>query len=227
MSDELGFNKIAGAILATALAFIGIKELAHAAYHPHMPDVPAYGAETLAAAQAAAAKGAVKEAPLPFPQPSYIAAMNADAGAKVFAKCKSCHTVNEGGANLTGPNLYGILNNKIGASSGFGYSAAFKAADLNWGYEELDAYLTKPKAYIKGTAMSFVGLKKEDQRAAVIAYLRSNGDEGVALPVAATVEASAASDAMTAETDSMTEKAMDAVEGKAEDMKTDDHSGGH
>lgn len=182
MSDELGFNKIAGAILATALAYMGIKELAHAAYHPHAPEVPAYGADLLAEAMKGANAGKAEEVPLPFPQPSYVAAMDAAKGEKVFAKCKSCHSVEQGGANATGPNLYGILNNKIGAQSGFGYSAAFQATDINWGYEELDAYLTKPKAYIKGTAMSFVGLKKEDQRAAVIAYLRSYGDEGVALP---------------------------------------------
>ena len=191
MSDELGFNKIAGAILATALAYMGIKELAHAAYHPHAPEVPAYGADLLAEAMKGANAGKAEEVPLPFPQPSYVAAMDAAKGEKVFAKCKSCHSVEQGGANATGPNLYGILNNKIGAQSGFGYSAAFQATDINWGYEELDAYLTKPKAYIKGTAMSFVGLKKEDQRAAVIAYLRSYGDEGVALPTPAAAEAAA------------------------------------
>ncbi len=188
MSDELGFNKIAGAILATALAYMGIKELAHAAYHPHAPEVPAYGADLLAEAMKNTGKSDAAAEPLPFPQPSYVAAMDPAAGEKVFAKCKSCHSIEQGGANATGPNLYGILNNPIGAQDGFGYSAAFKATDLNWGYEELDAYLAKPRSYIKGTAMSFVGLKKEDQRAAVIAYLRSYGDENVPLPTPAVVE---------------------------------------
>jgi len=145
MSDELGFNKIAGAILATALAYMGIKELAHAAYHPHAPEVPAYGADLLAEAMKNTGKSDAAAEPLPFPQPSYVAAMDPAAGEKVFAKCKSCHSIEQGGANATGPNLYGILNNPIGAQDGFGYSAAFKATDLNWGYEELDAYLAKPR----------------------------------------------------------------------------------
>ena len=187
MSDELGFNKIAGAILATALAYMGIKELAHAAYHPHTPEVPAYGADLLAAAMAGSE--VAEEIPLPFPQPDYIAAMDAAKGAKVFAKCKSCHSVEEGGANATGPNLYGILNNQAGTHAGFGYSAAMTAYGKPWTYEALDNYLLKPRAYVPGTIMSFVGLKKEDQRAAVIAYLRSYGDADTPLPEPAIVEA--------------------------------------
>ena len=185
MSDELGFNKIAGAILATALAFIGIRELAHAAYHPHMPETPAYGAEMLEAAMSASAAGAVEEIPLPFPQADYVAAMDAAAGAKVFSKCKSCHTIEQGGANGTGPNLYGILGNPAAALDGFAYSTAFQESGVTWGYEEMDAFLAKPKSYIKGTAMGFVGLKKEEQRAAMIAYLRSYGDEDIPLPTPA------------------------------------------
>ncbi len=208
MSDELGFNKIAGAILATALAFIGIKELAHAVYHPHMPETPAYGAEVLAEVMAASQAGTVKDVPLPFPQADYIAAMDPAAGAKVFSKCKACHTVEQDGGNGTGPNLYGILGNPAAAHDGFGYSAAFKDSGVTWGYEELDAFLAKPKSYIKGTAMSFVGLKKQEQRAAMIAYLRSFGDESIPLPTPASAEAVA--------------PAVDAP-----DMKKEDHSGGH
>lgn len=182
MSDDLGFNKIAGAVLATALAFIGVNKIADAAYSNHGDDVPAYGAEILADAIAKANAGAVVEIEQPFPQPEWIAAMDAAKGAKVFAKCASCHTVEEGGATKTGPNLYGIVGHGAAQRDGFKYSAAMKGANLTWDYETLDAYLEKPSRYVKGTAMSFAGLKKPDQRASVIEYLRVNGSLEYALP---------------------------------------------
>ena len=182
MSDELGFNKIAGAILATALAFIGIREVAHAAYHSHQPDVPAYGAEILAEAQAAANASSAPVAPLPFPQADWVSAMDAAAGEKVFAKCKSCHGVDMGGAAKTGPNLHGIVGAPAAQRAGFKYSSAMVQSDITWNYEELNDYLTKPSKYVKGTAMSFAGLKKPEQRAAIIEYLRVNGSESMAKP---------------------------------------------
>ncbi len=97
-------------------------------------------------------------------------------GEKVFKKCKSCHAVGEGAANKVGPHLNGIIDNEIASVEGFKYSKAFierKAEGFVWTVEELDAYLTKPKKHTKGTKMSFAGLRKEDQRADVIAYLQT------------------------------------------------------
>jgi len=100
--DELGFNKIAAAILATALGYMGIKELSHAVIHVEAPAVPAYALDIPEAA------GAVEEVELPFPQADWIAAMDADRGARVFKKCTSCHNAESGGANGTGPNLWNV-----------------------------------------------------------------------------------------------------------------------
>jgi cytochrome c len=99
---------------------------------------------------------------------------DAAAGEKVFKKCKACHAIGEGAKNKVGPMLNGIVDNDIASVDGFKYSKAFvakKAEGLVWTEEALDAYLTKPKKFIPGTKMSFAGLKKEKQRADVIAYL--------------------------------------------------------
>lgn len=210
MSDELGFNKIAGAVLATALAFIGIREVAHAAYHPHTPEAPAYGAEILADAIAAANAPKTAEVILPFPQADWVGAMNAAAGEKVFAKCKSCHGVEAGGPAKTGPNLHGIVGTQAAQRDGFKYSTAMSNAGITWNYEELDEYLKKPSKYVKGTAMSFAGLKKPAQRAAVIEYLRVNGSEDLAKPEPAAIPAPVIEAAVPAETIVVQEAPMEA-----------------
>ncbi|MBE1284114.1 MAG: c-type cytochrome [Rhodobacteraceae bacterium] len=101
------------------------------------------------------------------------------AGEKVFKKCKACHQVGEGAKQRTGPVLNGIVGASAGAVDGFKYSKPMMAAGeggLVWTEAELTAFLTKPKAYMKGTKMSFAGLKKEKDVGAVIAYLQSFAD---------------------------------------------------
>jgi cytochrome c2 len=102
----------------------------------------------------------------------------ADAGKKVFKKCKSCHQLGDGAKNRSGPILTGVVGKTAGAVDGFKYSKPMKAAaadGLIWTAAELDAFLKKPKAYMKGTKMGFSGLKKEDDRVAIIEYLKSFG----------------------------------------------------
>ena len=96
-------------------------------------------------------------------------------GAKVFKKCKACHTIKEGGNNKVGPNLYGIVGRKAAQVKGYKYSKAMKASDVTWDEATLDKFLTKPKKMMKKTKMAFSGLKKEKQRADLIAYLKANG----------------------------------------------------
>lgn len=94
-------------------------------------------------------------------------------GKKVFKKCKACHTVDNGGKNLVGPNLFGIVGKKAAQKEGYKYSKAMTASGLTWDEATLNTYLTKPKALVKKTKMTFVGLKKEKHRANVIAYLKT------------------------------------------------------
>ncbi len=103
----------------------------------------------------------------------------AKAGEKVFRKCKACHAVGDGAKNKSGPQLNGLLGRVMGSVDGFKYSGAFRTASDEgrvWDEAELAAFLTKPKAYMKGTKMSFAGLKKESDLAAVTEYLRSFGE---------------------------------------------------
>ncbi|NIA69708.1 cytochrome c family protein [Pelagibius litoralis] len=97
-------------------------------------------------------------------------------GEKVFRKCKACHTVGEDAKNKVGPHLNGIIDAEIASVEGFKYSKAFlakKTEGLVWSEAEIDAYLTKPKKHLPGTKMSFAGLRKEQDRADVIAYLKN------------------------------------------------------
>lgn len=97
-------------------------------------------------------------------------------GKKIFARCKACHTLEEGGADRIGPNLHGVFGRTAGTKDGFNYSKSMVehgADGLVWSDETLMTYLEKPAAMVPGTSMSFPGLKKEEDRANLIAYLKS------------------------------------------------------
>ncbi len=93
-------------------------------------------------------------------------------GAKLFkAKCSTCHTINQGGPNKQGPNLYSVMGRSSGKVSGFKYTEANKNSGIVWSNQTMFDYLTNPKKYIKGTNMAFPGFKKEKDRLDIIAYL--------------------------------------------------------
>ena len=112
-----------------------------------------------------------------------------DKGKKVARKCAACHSFDEGGANKVGPNLWNVVMRKAGSVEGFKYSSAMTefGADHSWTFEELNDFLAKPKAHLPGTSMTFAGLKKPDDRADVLAYLRSLSDSPAPLPAWVTV----------------------------------------
>ncbi len=176
--DDLGFNKIAGAVLATALGMLVLMKL---------PGVVMGAEEEVIAYKVGPAINAapVDAVPLPFPQADWVAAMDAAKGAKVFKKCKSCHNADAGGKNGTGPALYGVVGADKASHAGYSFSPALTGLDGNWSYESLDAFLKKPSAYAPGTKMNFVGLKKPTDRAAVIEYLRVAAPSPLAKPAAA------------------------------------------
>ncbi len=103
-----------------------------------------------------------------------LAEGDAAKGEKVFKKCKTCHTFDPGKKKI-GPHLKGVVGRKAGSVEGYKYSKAMAAADITWDEANLDKFLTKPKAFVKKTKMSFGGLKKESQRADLIAYLKAQG----------------------------------------------------
>ena len=172
MSD-LTFNKVAGAVLATGLAIVGLREISSGVFAPHPVEKPGYAIEV---AEEAGAGGAAAEAPIDWG--TVLPTADIKAGEAVFAKCKSCHTIEAGGPNGTGPNLHGTLGKKPGTHAGFAYSQAMIDHGNKvgvWGYEEISEFLKAPQKHVSGTKMTFVGLKKPEDRIAVIAYLHSEG----------------------------------------------------
>lgn len=114
-----------------------------------------------------------------------LASANLEEGQKVARKCLQCHTFEKGGKNKVGPNLWNIVDASYGHVGDFSYSKALndlKEKGEKWGYESLNKFLKKPKAFINGTKMAFVGLKKPEDRANLIAYLRSLSDAPAPLP---------------------------------------------
>ncbi len=103
-----------------------------------------------------------------------VAEGDAEAGKKVFKKCKTCHSFDPGKKKI-GPHLKGVVGRKAGSVEGYKYSKAMAGADITWDEANLDKFLTKPKAFVKKTKMSFRGLSKENKRADVIAYLKAQG----------------------------------------------------
>lgn len=187
--DELGFNKIfAGVLLAGLLLMAGIKtaeilvphtELEQNAYVIEVP-------ETTAGATSAPVETG--------PQPILALLADADvaAGEKLSKKCTACHVFAAGGANKVGPALWGIVNAAKGGVDGFAYSKALAGFGGEWDYQSLNAFLAKPKAYISGTKMNFAGLKKPQDRANMIAYLRQQADTAAPLPSAEDIAAESA-----------------------------------
>jgi cytochrome c len=182
--DSFEFNKLIGGLLGTVFIVFSIGLVSDAIFAAPHPEKPGYAIE----AAEPEAGGAGGEAAAPESVLPLLANADAAAGATVFKKCAACHTDDSGGGNKIGPNLWGIINRPVASHAGFAYSAAMKAhAETNktWTYEDLDHFLTSPKGFVKGTAMGFAGLKKIDERANVIAYLRSQADSPEPLPDAA------------------------------------------
>ena len=171
--SNLTFNKIAGAGLATALAIVGLREVTTGLFSSEAPAKPGY----LIEAATEGGDGAAAADVLPD-FGTVLPAADPKAGEAVFAKCQSCHNAANGGANGTGPNLWGVVGHKPGSHAGFAYSAAmteFGAKQGVWDDTHLYEFLKAPQKYISGTKMSFVGLKKSEDRINVIAYLRTQG----------------------------------------------------
>lgn len=180
--DPLFWNKIAAAVIASGLLAMVIAVLARSVYSvPGAPDGIYVIAPEGGGQQTASAPASAEPAP-PEPIGAMLAAADLDKGKKVAKKCVSCHGFEKGAPNKVGPHLFGVVGRDIASVADFNYSNALKGLDGAWGYEELNAYLTKPREYAPGTRMAFAGLKKVSDRANLIAYMRSMGDNPLPLP---------------------------------------------
>ncbi len=178
--DTMTINKIAGAAIGAVLLVMGLNIVAAGVYHAEAPEKTAIAIEL----PEAEGTGTAAEAEAPkVSLASLLASADAAKGENAFKACKACHTVEDGGKNKVGPNLYDIVDHAIGTRDGFAYSDALKEkASEKWTFENLDAFIAKPKAWAPGTKMGYGGMKREAQRADLLAYLRTLSANPVALP---------------------------------------------
>ena len=181
-------NKIFAAILCAGIMAMFAGFIADVLVHPHELEEDAVAIEGI---EGAVGGGAGKPQ-LPDPILDLIASADIAKGEKLSKACAACHSFDQGGPDKIGPNLYGVVGASKAHKSGFAYSAAMANAGGNWGYEDLNFFLWKPKLHIEGTKMNYVGLKKPADRAAMIAWLRTQGSSGMALPSQAQIDAEAA-----------------------------------
>lgn len=198
--DSFEWNKIFGALLAGAFVVLGLNFLADGIYSSHAPEQAGYA---IAGADPVAPVGGGKKEVVIEAIAPLLASADIEAGLKVAKKCVACHNFEEGAKNKVGPVLWNKINAQIAKIEGFNYSNALKEFGEGkvWDYDTMNKFLYKPKDLVKGTSMGFAGLKKVEERANLIAYMRSLSNDPAPLPdPAAAVEAEAEPE----ETDSST-----------------------
>ncbi len=179
--DSFEINKIIAAILLTALIVIGIGKFADFLFHIEKPKESAYKIDGLETSTESKSVTAAKvEEKVDIKQ--LLAMGDLAHGEKVFKKCSACHMIVSDGKNMIGPNLWNVIGRKAGSIGDYKYSKAMIAYGKEWTFEEMNSYLIKPQAYIKGTKMAFAGLRKEKDRASVILYMNSKSSSPKPLP---------------------------------------------
>jgi cytochrome c len=184
--DSFEFNKIAGAVLGTLLLAFGLGVVSEEFFHSEAPEKPGYAIE-VAETGGEEAQGAETVA---VPIATLLQTADPARGQAAAKPCLACHTFEKGGQNKVGPNLWDIVNRQIASHEGFAYSDELKAkSGEQWAFEALNSFIHNPKAFAPGTKMTYAGMKKDETRADLIAYLRTLSDNPAPLPPAPAAQA--------------------------------------
>ena len=164
-------NKIIVSIVFAIILILGINKVTDVIFYVEKPEKSAYQVASITTVASTASAETSSETGNIM---AIFASTSATEGAKVFKKCAACHSIAEGGKNKIGPALWGVLGRQAGSLPDYKYSKAMAAHGKKWSFEEMNGFLIKPKDWIKGTKMSYAGLKSEKERAAVILYMNEN-----------------------------------------------------
>lgn len=179
-AGKLVERKTVGALLIAVLVMAGLSQLANHFYEHEELEESAFRVLAEGAGESEVAE-VVEEAVVDFAP--LLAAASPDDGQTLFSRrCTACHTTEAGGANKIGPNLWNTVGGERASVEGYSYSGSLRDMAGAWSFDDLDAFLTNPKAFVAGTKMNFAGLRKPEDRAAIVAYLRLQADSPVPLP---------------------------------------------
>ena len=173
-------NKIIVSIVFAVILILGINKIADSIFYVEKPEQSAYQVASVTTASTTTSETSSESSESENIM-TLFASTSIDDGKKVFKKCAACHSIAKGGANKIGPALWGVIGRKAGSISDYKYSKALAAHGKSWSFEEMNGFLIKPKDWIKGTKMSFAGLKNAKDRAAVILYMNENSDSPLPL----------------------------------------------
>jgi len=178
--DSFELNKIIAAILMVVLLIIGLGKIADGIFHVKKPKTAGYHVEM--ESQLASGTSQKTEIVEKIDITAVMALGDITSGEKIFKKCAACHSINKAGKNKIGPALYNVVGRAVGGVDDYKYSKALTSYGKEWTFKELNGFLKKPSSYLKGTKMSYAGLRKEKDRASVIKYLNQNSDSPKLLP---------------------------------------------